>query len=359
MAVTANPVDSCERLLRDFQNLGHLNRRRKTLLEIAKRTDSELIHSNILAFFLDPREEHGLGDLFLASLLKASRSPLNNETLKQVEVFTEDPTNTKKRIDIVVQGSTFLIGIENKIRARVTNPLVEYGNRLEERAFRGKIRKQNILKIILSTKLEVAQAGFQPLTYGQVFSIVTASLPQANKETKTGLSYLSEFMTTIENLKKPTRLDQRFLTLIRQKQTTAVRFYLECANLLKEMNEKADRFRDGMELPAGFSPLVWDRKPSQDWDFFFSTLSSGVKPEKGVSLCAQAELRVTGWEVSIYDYDSQDTAHVNWWLHRINKDRKRDLYDSLDYGAPIPDVQKSFRSMCLDISDAMACRKRR
>jgi PD-(D/E)XK nuclease superfamily len=64
-----------ERFLNRFGCL-RLQRKPKTLLEIARFPHSELAHSNILAFFLDPNEEHGLGDTFLNSLLKTADSEL-------------------------------------------------------------------------------------------------------------------------------------------------------------------------------------------------------------------------------------------------------------------------------------------
>src|SRR6266487_3765765 len=50
-------------------------RRKKTLLEISRFPHSEIACSNILAFFFDPNEEHGLGDLLLKSLLAAAGKP--------------------------------------------------------------------------------------------------------------------------------------------------------------------------------------------------------------------------------------------------------------------------------------------
>ena len=53
----------------------------KTVLEVSDFPHSEIAISNILAFFLDPNEEHGLADLVLKSLLETVRPDLANGLL--------------------------------------------------------------------------------------------------------------------------------------------------------------------------------------------------------------------------------------------------------------------------------------
>src|SRR5207249_2975364 len=119
-----------ERLLSSLRDILPLTKKPKTLLEITRFPRSELAHSNILKFFLDPKEEHGLDDVFLKALLEAVGSPLVSSPLGAVEVVREDRTESNKSIDIVVEGEFFVVGIEHKIGAELYNPLKEYKERL-------------------------------------------------------------------------------------------------------------------------------------------------------------------------------------------------------------------------------------
>jgi hypothetical protein len=124
-------------LLHDFQKLPHRERtQRKTFLEVAGVSRKEATHSNILAFLLRQDEEHGLGDLLLRSLLQASdrNDLLDSLPAKRVTVTRQDPTEDKKRIDIVVETDSFVLGVENKVLARLDSDFSEYRQHLEDLA---------------------------------------------------------------------------------------------------------------------------------------------------------------------------------------------------------------------------------
>lgn len=74
--------------------------------------------SEILAFFLDPDETHGQKDKFLRVFIE--KFDIKNaleilELKKSVKVVTEKLTNENRRIDIFINLSGFMIGVENKI----------------------------------------------------------------------------------------------------------------------------------------------------------------------------------------------------------------------------------------------------
>lgn len=79
----------------------------------------ELGLSSILAFFLNPKEEHGQGEVFLNSFLKK----LNLHhflAYDDVDVTVEKSTGTKRRHDILIQGKLkgkikWVFSIENKL----------------------------------------------------------------------------------------------------------------------------------------------------------------------------------------------------------------------------------------------------
>ncbi len=119
---------------------------KKTYLEILKVHNKEVPIANLLAYFFRPNESHGLGDLFLRSLLKSNyleyngKEWISSQTIddchldiltiagNEVAVTLEEPTEeNNKRIDILITvGNKLVIGIEFKINHDLDNPLEEY-----------------------------------------------------------------------------------------------------------------------------------------------------------------------------------------------------------------------------------------
>jgi hypothetical protein len=79
----------------------------------------------LLAFFLNPNEAHGLGDLFLSTFLECMGE--DSHHFKTIEIVqTQVPTNDGKFIDLLIRGPDCCLLIENKIRAKLTNPIASY-----------------------------------------------------------------------------------------------------------------------------------------------------------------------------------------------------------------------------------------
>jgi len=84
--------------------------------------------SEILAFFLNPKESHGQKTTFLKLFVKQFKlqklPPDLLEDIGSIEVACEDPTAEKRRIDITIQfgNDKYIIGIENKIGTAPDQP---------------------------------------------------------------------------------------------------------------------------------------------------------------------------------------------------------------------------------------------
>jgi hypothetical protein len=77
---------------------------------------NENVLSDLIQLLLDPKGEHGQKDLFLKELLHICRVPFKMDT-SHAKVFRERCTtrlDRKRRIDILVDGGTCAIAIENK-----------------------------------------------------------------------------------------------------------------------------------------------------------------------------------------------------------------------------------------------------
>lgn len=117
---------------------------RKTFMEILNVHNQEVPFANILAFYFRPKENHKLGTLFLDALLGTKFKNIGEQStektilkiptydLNSVSVIVEQPTELKKRIDILIITDTFIVCIEFKINHDLNNPLTEYKKYVEK-----------------------------------------------------------------------------------------------------------------------------------------------------------------------------------------------------------------------------------
>ena len=98
------------------------------VFEITDTVRAEVRHSNVLAWLLSPKANHGLGDQFLRLFLKHLFSS-NRETIKgqitffDIEVFDLEGTEVRRewrRIDLLIVSplNKLVVAIENKVGSR-------------------------------------------------------------------------------------------------------------------------------------------------------------------------------------------------------------------------------------------------
>ena len=116
-------VAKFQTVVRDFSKIPKTDTE-PTWLEICRYPQSrfEEICSRILAFFLNPKAEHGLNDLWLSALLDAIGKVGWRDYRHDIGVRTEEYADGK-RIDITVVANDYVVAIENKITADHYNPL--------------------------------------------------------------------------------------------------------------------------------------------------------------------------------------------------------------------------------------------
>ncbi|UOG91648.1 MAG: PD-(D/E)XK nuclease family protein [Candidatus Thiothrix sulfatifontis] len=142
-----NNFHQLEQILRESRK--HIiSPQEKTIFSIGGKGHYENPISDILAFFLNPYEEHGLKDLVLSSLNDSANLKL--ESLKLLsQPLRENATQNNKRIDIVLEFDKQVILIENKVRHVANNPFDLYENHFKE-----KFEDKQHVFILLSPKKE-------------------------------------------------------------------------------------------------------------------------------------------------------------------------------------------------------------
>ncbi len=187
-------IDNFLELLSDFESLPN-QFNSKSIFDITGYPHHENVSSNILAFYLNPNNEHGLGSLFFSSLMSFATE--DEPSQDNMQISREVSTIKKGRIDIVIETDSHIIGIENKIFHHLNNDLEDYSNSINEWA---KPEKLETIKIVLGIKKEESH-GFVSVTYQELWAKIREQL--GNYVTTTSqkwILYLIDFMNTTDNL---------------------------------------------------------------------------------------------------------------------------------------------------------------
>jgi hypothetical protein len=176
-------------------------KRRKSIFDITRVGDSELAVSNIIAFYLDQDEEHGLKDLFFQSLMELYfEKASEEESAKWTDVLGDGVGYSvsrewyiggaeRKFLDIVITGAVpkdkekpegdeveptveypWAILIENKIHAGPYNKLEEY-----EKAVDSPLKALIYLALHDPGKL---RAGWYFIPHAELIARVREKLPR-------------------------------------------------------------------------------------------------------------------------------------------------------------------------------------
>ncbi|MCL1910720.1 MAG: PD-(D/E)XK nuclease family protein [Leptospirales bacterium] len=199
-----NDVKDILKLLKTYESLPK-TKYEPTYLDICRYSGRrfEEICSKILAFYFQPKNEHGLKSLLIESLFESIDYNQDGYIDDNIEVETEVNAGGK-RLDILIKNSDWVIGIENKIWANVYNPLEEYGKRIDQD------KKQNTFKILLSLR-EISDKDELDYIYKNEFRIIyyTSFFESIKKNIGKYISdgnmkyiiFLYDLIQTLENMK--------------------------------------------------------------------------------------------------------------------------------------------------------------
>lgn len=122
---TSGVDSSVEELLREVGKFVHPAKER-TLFSLGGRSYYENPASDLLAFFLTPDAEHGFGCLFLSVFMDCMKGDQGSMSFHSVTVGREVETQEGNRIDVLVEGSDWVLVIENKVYHAQVNPFASY-----------------------------------------------------------------------------------------------------------------------------------------------------------------------------------------------------------------------------------------
>jgi hypothetical protein len=284
-----------EHLIHDF-GLLPVKKSTLTFMQIAGYPHYEKVCSNILKFYLEPKQEHGLDDLLLRAFMICLKVPYEG-AITDATVETEVKTERGGRLDLLIKTSDFVIGIENKIWAWLHNDLFDYASLVASRAKSVDGAKPYnavlTLRPLASRELDGAkEAGFCNITYEQIILEARNLLSQyATRANSKFLTYFTDFMQTIESLSGP------------KPDPTRTAFFIEHGSQIEELAHAYWIFRDG-KIPALLS-LVDPLPPGvcKQWIWQKTTLVhdiNGLGDHAGKRISVDTHYEPAGWNIVIF-----------------------------------------------------------
>lgn len=170
-------------------------RREKSVFSIGGRGHYENPISDILAFFINPQEEHGFGMLFLQSLFDcAGISPSSLELVSCPN--REQYTDAGNRVDLIAEGDSWVLVIENKVRHQAINPFKEYAEYVE----RTYNHKQPFY-LLLAVQNEVSPTGWESVSWSTYINHIKKNIGDylTSQNNAKWHVILREFILNIEN----------------------------------------------------------------------------------------------------------------------------------------------------------------
>jgi hypothetical protein len=292
-----------ERLLAEFSRLPR-KKEARTFMQVAGYPHYENVCSNILAFYFNPVEEHGMGDLLLRALMACLGVPYTGP-IAEAPAGRERRTETGLRLDLLITTETFIVGIEHKIWAPLYNDLNDYAKLLVRRANEAEISADSIHRVVLSLrqlegeeKARMKKAEFKNITHAELTAKARDLVGHyaAAADTKF-LTYFTDFMVTIESLTGPAPDAERvnfFRANSQQLHELGVAFW----NFIAERPRAVGKLLDELlGREAGASNL-----PNQ-WIYAKFTLVNDVKAlgeHAGKLISTDAHFGPQGWTITVF-----------------------------------------------------------
>ena len=268
-------LNEITRLLLDFQKMPRPKRTR-TFLEISGYPHYENVCSNILKFYLEPNNEHGLKDLILNSLVQLADKDFKIDCdFEQVEVHRELQTLAGNRLDLLIETENYVIGIENKIYHFLNNDLNDYSQTVLSYCGQNDKKPINIIlslyKLSSQQDIEKARAdNFINITYENLFSNIKKNIGSYLSHSNPTYSiYLTDFMKSIQNLKPATMENKVLWNFFRDNSEIVQELtdkFSEYKNFVFSKTDKLKEFLPKEEFaPTAIKQWIWDgRKEDED-----------------------------------------------------------------------------------------------
>lgn len=308
-------LNEITRLLLDFQKIPKPKRTR-TFLEISGYPHFENVCSNILKFYLQPNNEHGLKDLVLNSLIHLTgKEFIIDYDFERVKVQREIQTLDKNRLDLLIITKKYVIGIENKIFHFLNNDLNDYSNTVLWHCGQNDKTPINIVlslnKLSIQDMEKAKAANFINITYEELFSQIKKKIGSyLSHSNPTYTIYLTDFINSIQNLKPATMDNKALWNFFKANSELVQEFtdkYNDYKNTVFAKVEKLKEFLPKEEFaPLAIRQFLWDGR-KEDSDCFVLVHNYIIE---GFGISVDTTIRIKGWTIEVFGRDQASKEYL-------------------------------------------------
>jgi hypothetical protein len=279
-------------------------------MEISGYPHYENVCSNILKFYLDPTNEHGLNDLVLNSLLHLIDINFQFDTeFEQIDIFREHRTINDNRLDLLILTENYAIGIENKIFHHLHNDLTDYKNTVKSYCYNSRKPIYIVLslnKLTTNEEMEkVNENDFVNVTYEQVFQNIKQNIGRhLNSSNISYINHLTDFIKSIENLTPKTMENKVLWTFFKNNTETIQELTVSFNEYKNSLYQKIYQLNDTLPLNE-FAPTV-DRQ----WIYEGCCLVHDYTINSKYKLAIDTSIDISGWKIQLFGRNSQSTDFI-------------------------------------------------
>lgn len=264
-------------------------------MEIAGYPYLENVCSNVLAFFMDPEESHGLGSLVLDALASAGDISAGNEGVGGNVSVEREVATDNGRIDILITSDDSAILIENKICARTNNPFDDYAAYLDCIA-NGRAKHKFLLTLYPTD--EGTESDFVNLTYREFVKHIRSKLGNhiASADTRC-LTMFLDFLNTLENLHRGTHMNPEFIKLLAERQEDAENLFYELTQFKLELRKKARELRNLINVEE-YNNV--EQRLERERTSLYDDLVHDISVSEDLVVSLDTSIFAEGWEIWIW-----------------------------------------------------------
>lgn len=212
-----------------------------------------------------------------------------------ISVEREVGTDAGNKIDLLVTSDDHAVLIENKIYAGVANPFPDYADCLDRRIVDGRAKHKLLLAV--PTTSEGSKWGFTNLTCEEFVERIRSLLGGyiSNADNRY-LTIFLDFLNTLENLRKGSRMDPRFVELLAERQEDAEAYVYELTRFKAELRKKPQELRNLIDV-AEYRNV--EQRLERERTSLYDDLVTDIRLSKDLLVSVETSIFPQGWEIWI------------------------------------------------------------
>lgn len=275
-----------------------------TIFDICGFPHYEKVASNVLAFFIDSKREHGLTTLFIDSLLKLIKV---NDFIFEGDFKVEREVITSKRnfIDLLIYDDEKAIYIENKIFAGLSNDLDDYFNL----AILG--RKKAIGIVLSFSDIDFGGRNAKNILWGDLCEEIKNNYGQYVHNKKLNyLSFMFDFIRNIEELSDGgIGMDNDFVAFLKNNHDAVSKLGADIKKFHDDLRDYVNKINNIVIVKNtinGLKQWAWRELPA-----FNDVCVSDIKLTNGIGLALNSIISVDGWSFDVFIRTNQTNSKFN------------------------------------------------